>query len=103
MTLRIQRSIEQKSVVVFVLIGRIQAEQVEELRSLFVPQLAAYEIVLDLKDVMLVDRDAVRFLAQSEAQGIELRNCLPYIREWIRQEKNAMNREEIQHSAGLRD
>lgn len=104
MTLRIQRSIEQKSVVVFVLIGRIQAEQVGELlQSLFAPELAAYGIVLDLKDVMLVDRDAVRFLAQSEAQGIELRNCLPYIREWIRQEKNAMNREEIQHSAGLRD
>ena len=102
MTLRIQKSVERQSVVVFTLIGRIQAEQVEELQSMFVSELAEYGIVLDLKHVMLVDRDAVRFLAQTIAQGVELRNCSPYIREWIRQERNAMRRKELQDAAGLK-
>jgi hypothetical protein len=40
----------------------------------------------------LVDRDAVLFLALSEATGAKLRNCSAYIREWITQERSAMNR-----------
>jgi len=41
-------------------------------------------IVLELSDVMLVDADAVRFLAVAEAAGTELRNCPLFVREWIR-------------------
>jgi len=33
--------------------------------------------VLNLKDVRLVDRDAVRFLARCEANGTALENCRP--------------------------
>ena len=40
-------------------------------------------LVLDLKDVVLVDRDIVRFLREHEGNGIVLRNCPPYAREWI--------------------
>jgi hypothetical protein len=43
--------------------------------------------VLDLKDVILVDRDTVRFLRARERDGIALRNCPPYIREWIAREE----------------
>jgi hypothetical protein len=43
--------------------------------------------VLDLKDVVLVDRDIVRFLRAREHGGIVLRNCPPYIREWIAREE----------------
>lgn len=99
MTLRIQKAMERQSAVVFTFAGRIQAEQVEEIQSLFDSELAEYEIVLDLKHVMLVDHDAVRFLTRSEAQGIELRNCSAYIREWIRQERHAM---ELEDATGLR-
>jgi hypothetical protein len=38
---------------------------------------------LDLKDVVLVDRDAIRFLRACDSDGVTLRNCPPYIREWI--------------------
>jgi len=38
---------------------------------------------LDLREVKLADRDAVRFLARCEADGIQLKNCPPYVREWI--------------------
>jgi len=37
-------------------------------------------LVLDLKEVKLVDRDAVRFLAQSESAGASLKNCSAFVR-----------------------
>jgi hypothetical protein len=40
-------------------------------------------IVLDLEEVTLVDVDVVRFLSRCEAEGVELANCSPYIRDWI--------------------
>lgn len=45
------------------------------------------KIVLDLANVKLVDREVAIFLGQCESRGIELRNCPPYIREWIRLER----------------
>ena len=43
--------------------------------------------ILELGEVMLVDAEAVRFLAEAEAAGTELRNCPLFIREWIRRER----------------
>ena len=86
MTLRIQRSIERE-LVVFILTGRIQAEQVPELLGLLRSESSGHRIILDLKQIKLVDRDAVLFLALSEALGAGLRNCSAYIREWINQER----------------
>ena len=91
MTLKIQRSVERRSVV-FILTGRIQAGQVSDLESLLRSESSDRDIVLDLRHVKLVDRDAVQFLASREATGTELRNCAAYIREWITQEKNVMQR-----------
>jgi hypothetical protein len=91
MTLKIQRSIERRSVV-FILTGRIQAGQVSDLETLLRSESSDRDIALDLRHVKLVDRDAVQFLASREATGTELRNCSAYVREWIAQEKNAMQR-----------
>ena len=44
-------------------------------------------VALDLTEVELVDRDAVMLLSLSEAQGMELRNCPTYIREWVTRER----------------
>jgi hypothetical protein len=44
-------------------------------------------IVLDLKDLTLVDQDAVSFLKPCEADNITLKNCPAYIREWITRER----------------
>jgi hypothetical protein len=49
-------------------------------------------VTLDLDEVDLVDIDAVRFLNACEAQGIEVLNCLPYIREWMSQERARENK-----------
>ncbi len=91
MTLRIQKSVES-DLMVFKLTGRIQAADVPELLSLLRSESFGHPIVMDLTDVKLVDRDAVLFLALSETTGAKLRNCSAYIREWISQERSAMNR-----------
>jgi len=51
-------------------------------------------IALDLKDVTLVDRAAMRFLASVEAAGIRLVNCPEYVRSWIAAERPLQQAEE---------
>lgn len=72
--------------VVLTVSGRLKAGNVSELSTLLEAEPADRSLVLDLKDVVLVDRDVVRFLRECETDGIELRNCPPYIRAWITQE-----------------
>jgi predicted metal-binding protein len=85
MTMRIERS-ERQGITVFALSGRMNAEGVAELKALFD---ADYRnIILDLRDVRLADRDAVRFLKGCEAEGMKLENCPAYVREWMDREKD---------------
>ena len=79
--LRIQRSSNGR--VVFTLSGRIEAEDIAELQRLLGLETTGQGIALDLKDITLVDRDAVKFLARCQVESIELENCPAYIREWI--------------------
>ena len=44
-------------------------------------------LAIDLKNVSLVDREAVKLLARCETNGTELRNCPHYIREWVKRER----------------
>ena len=46
----------------FILSGRIETQAIAELRRLFELQTDCRDIVLDLKDVSLVGRDAMGFL-----------------------------------------
>jgi predicted metal-binding protein len=85
MTLRIERSVRQ-GVMVFTLSGRMKAEEVAELKALFATDYRS--IVLDLRDVRLADRDAVKFLRDCEADGMKLENCPAYVREWMEREKD---------------
>ena len=87
MTLRIDIS-DERDRVVFTLTGRIQAEQVSELQALVKSDLPDHRLVLDLREVKLVDRDSVRFLAEIEEQGVRLRNCSAFVREWISRERD---------------
>ncbi len=65
----------------FSLSGRIESQHVDELRRLL--ETEHRRISLDLEEVELVDSDAVRFLSSCDARGIELRNCPPYVHQWI--------------------
>jgi hypothetical protein len=73
--------------VVFKLSGQMDAENVEELETLFKAETNSYRIVLDLKDLTLVDQDVVSFLRRCEGDSIQLKNCPAYIREWITGER----------------
>jgi len=74
--------------VVFTLSGRLDAENVAELKALFGSEGNGRRIVLDLKDLTLVDQGAVSFLNRCEADNITLKNSPAYIREWITRERN---------------
>ena len=82
---KIQKSTSEKSVV-FSLSGRIKAVGLAELEKLLETEADDQSISLDLKEVKLVDRDVIGFLAVCEANGIKLANCPAYIREWIEKE-----------------
>ena len=84
--LRVQRSADGQ--VVFTLIGRIDVENVAELEALLKSESNGHGIVLDLKDVTLVNRDAVSFLERCEANSIMLKNCPAYVREWITRQRS---------------
>jgi anti-anti-sigma regulatory factor len=73
---------------VFTLSGRIEAQAIAELERLFELQTDHRDIVVDLKDVSLVDREVMRFFVRCEADGVTLENCTPYIREWMEREKD---------------
>jgi anti-anti-sigma regulatory factor len=73
--------------VVFKLSGRMDAENLTELETLMTSEADDRRIVLDLRDLTLVDQDAVSFLKRCEADNITLKNCPAYIREWIAGER----------------
>ena len=79
--LRIQRT--AKHDVVFTVSGRLEAHTISELSTLLAAEQGGRTRVLDLKDLVLVDGDAVRFLRTCEADSIVVRNCPPYIRAWM--------------------
>ena len=85
MTLKIQRMVKRDGAI-FSLCGRIDATEVPELQRLMAAEGQKY-VVLDLKEVKLIDREALRFLARCKENGIKVENCPAYIREWILREE----------------
>ena len=69
--------------VVFAVSGRLEADSLRELSALLAQESSARAVTLELKDLILVDRDAVGFLRACAERGIELRNCPQYIRTWM--------------------
>jgi anti-anti-sigma regulatory factor len=73
--------------VVFKLSGRMGAENVSELETLINAEASGRRVILDLKDLRLVDQEAVSFFGRCEANSIQLKNCPAYIRKWIMGER----------------
>jgi hypothetical protein len=83
MTCRIDR-VQTRQGPVLCVSGRITTEDVPVIRNALV---GGRVIAVELAEIELVNREAVRLLAQAEANGIELRGCPAYIREWISRER----------------
>ena len=88
--LRIERSANGQ--VVFTLSGRMQTEDIEQVRQLLVVEAPGQRLMFDLRDVMLVNQDAVTFLADCETKGIKLESCPLHVRNWIDQERRRNKR-----------
>jgi len=86
--LRIQSS-KANGEVVFTLSGQMDVEPIAELETLINSEEKGRRVVLDLKDLTLVNEDAITFLERCESNSITLKNCPAYVREWI----NAQRRE----------
>jgi hypothetical protein len=82
--LKISRQQTGENTVEFALSGRLQFKHVSELHSLIRQE--EFKVVLDLREVNLLDREAVEFLVACEMDGVSLNNCSPYIREWVTRE-----------------
>jgi hypothetical protein len=92
--LKIQRSANGR--VVFTVSGRMEAEDVKQLRELLALETAGQQLVLDLRDVTLVNQDAVKFLGSCEADSTKLENCPAYVRKWIEQARGGTRRRRSQ-------
>jgi len=88
MSCRIDLVVGGDNIVMLCVSGRITTLDVNTLRNAIEDEASAVDI--DLKNVDLVDREVVNFLAQRELDGTVLRNCPPYIREWVTRERAEM-------------
>ena len=78
--------------VLFTLSGRIETEDIGQVEELLAVETSGQQLILDLKDVTLVNEDAVKFLVRCEADGIKLANCPLHIRKWVDQVKDRPRR-----------
>ena len=92
MSCRIDRHVVGEDLVILCVSGRITTQDVDMLRGLLEQETSA--VAIDLKNVLLADREAVKFLAVCESNGAELRNCPAYIREWVTRERVDTNASE---------
>jgi len=81
--------------VLFTLSGRIETKDIGQLQQLLAVETSGQQLVLDLRDVTLVNQDAVKFLGGCETDGIKLENCPLHIRKWIDQLKDRPRRRRV--------
>jgi hypothetical protein len=82
MTCKVVRLIDRDRLVRLHISGHLQEVHISMINDLLTQE--TYPAALDLVEVTLVDREAVKFLATLDARGVGLRNCPGFIREWMR-------------------
>jgi len=87
MTFRIETAARGRFTV-FILSGRIETPAIAELRMLFELPRDRGSIVLDLKDVGVIDRDLIHFFVYCKANGVKFENCPSYICELMERERD---------------
>ena len=84
MTLKIERTSGKRRTRIR-LSGAFRSEHLDQVKVEI--ERGGPRVALDLEEVDLADVDAIRFLNACEADGVEVLNCSPYIREWMFQER----------------
>ena len=101
MSCRIDRAVGTDNLAVLFISGQITGEHVQMLQDVLEHESGGFAI--NLKNVLLVDREAVQLLAISEANGIELKDCPGYIREWVTRERDQTTADWPDQVTGARD
>lgn len=99
MSCRIDRVVERGNCIVLCISGRLTGEHVETFRDVLRQEAGA--LVIDLKHVSLVDREAVQLLALIEYNQTELRNCPAYVREWVTRQRTDMKGKRPDQGTGI--
>lgn len=86
MTYKIEQLVGEEGRIVFHVAGHIQSEHVSTIEELIAHE--GGRVTIDLSELILVDRDVVSYLADCEMRGTELRNCPPFLREWLNREQS---------------
>jgi hypothetical protein len=79
--LKIQRTANGE--VVLTVSGRLEVDSLGELSALLALESSGRPVALELRNLVLVDGDAVAFLRTCQRKGVVLRNCPAYIRAWM--------------------
>ena len=89
MTFKIERVLAPDGFVVFRLSGRIDGAYVETLQESMEKEMTTKgcRLAIDLGEVTLVSQEVVEALAVAESNGVELKNCSAYVREWVSRAK----------------
>ena len=89
MTFKIERVLTPDGFVVFRVSGRIDGTYVETLHELMEKDKTTRgcRLAIDLGEVTLVSQEVVEALAVAESNGVELKNCSAYVREWVSRAK----------------
>ena len=82
MICKVVRLIDRDRLVVLHISGHLQEVHINMIDDLLTKE--TDPVTLDLGEVTLANREAVRFLATLDARGVGLRNCPGFIREWMR-------------------
>ena len=82
MTCKVVRLIDSDRLVLLHISGHLQEVHIEVIDELLAKE--TDPVALDLGEVTLADREAVRFLATLDARGVGLIDCPGFIREWMR-------------------
>lgn len=76
--------------------GHLEAEHLVEIQNALADEGTHENVVLDLSEVTVIAQEAIRFLACFEIHRIDLHKCPIYIREWLAQERRAMQRRQAE-------
>ena len=89
MTGKFERVQAPSGSVVLRVIGRIDGTRTSRCCGMEQEKTKKSGLAIDLTEVTLVSQEAVEALAVAETNGIELRNCPGYIREWVSRTKES--------------
>ena len=83
MTCKVVRLIDRDRLVLLHISGHLQEMHINMIDDLLTKE--TDPVALDLGEVTLIDREAVKFLATLDARDVVLRNCPGFICEWMRE------------------